>query len=207
MYLYEESASNQKYKNLANIRRGEYEDVENKIKTLEPTYSVNIKNIDTQKNILKSGVITIGARNFLIAYNINVNTKSLEKAKIIAKNIRESSGGLDSVKSIAWYIKEYKTIQISCNLTNYKKTSLHKLYETCKREARSLSIKTTGSELIGLIPKEAILEVGRYYYRYAFKEKGCAGYNDEELILLAIEKLGLNSVRKFDKKNILENNI
>ena len=211
VYLYEEAAKTPERKNLANIRAGEYEGLPEKLKDPEwkPDYGEPIFNE-------KSGATVIGAREFLIAYNINLNTKDRRLAHEIALNIREKGrakrdkdgkiirdengkalkvpGKLKAVKAVGWYIDEYGIAQISVNLINYKITPLYKLFEVCRNEARKLGLRVTGSELVGLIPKEAMLEVGRYYLE---KQGRCPGVPEEDLIMIAVTSLGMDQLYPF----------
>ena len=211
VYLYEEAAKKPERKNLANIRAGEYEGLPEKLKDPEwkPDYGEPVFNE-------KSGATVIGAREFLIAYNINLNTKDRRLAHEIALNIREKGrakrdkdgkiirdengkalkvpGKLKAVKAVGWYIDEYGIAQISVNLINYKITPLYKLFEVCRNEARKLGLRVTGSELVGLIPKEAMLEVGRYYLE---KQGRCPGVPEEDLIMIAVTSLGMDQLYPF----------
>jgi len=219
VYLYEEAAKKPERKNLANIRAGEYEGLPEKLKLPEwaPDYGEPIFNP-------KSGATVIGAREFLIAYNINLNTRDRKLAHEIALNLRESGrpkkdkdgkvikdengntvmtlGKFKCVKAVGWYIEDYGVAQISINFTNYKVSPPHFVYEEAIKEAEKLGIRVTGSELVGLIPKEALLMAGRYYLE---KQGKSPGVPEEELIRIAILSLGLNDVAPFDpQKKIIE---
>lgn len=210
-YLYEEAAKSTERKNLANIRAGEYEGLKEKLKDprWQPDFGTSLFN-ET------SGAIVIGAREFLIAYNVNLNTRDKKLAHEIALNIRESGrpkkdkngniirnksgktinvpGKFKNLKAVGWYIDEYKMAQISMNLTNYKTTPIHLAVEEIKKEARKLGLLVTGSELVGLIPKAAMLEAGRYYLK---KQNKSCGVPEEELIRVAVESLGLSHLGPF----------
>ncbi len=219
VYLYEEAARKPERKNLANIRSGEYEGLPEKLKDPEwqPDYGPAIFNP-------KSGATVIGAREFLIAYNINLNTRDKRLAHEIALNLREAGrakrnesgqiirdadgrpvmipGKFKYVKAVGWYIEDYGCAQISINLTNYKISPPHLVFEEAIKEAEKLGLRVTGSEVVGLIPKEALLMAGRYFLE---KQGKSPGVPEEELIYVAIRSLGLNDVAPFDpKKKIIE---
>ncbi len=219
VYLYEEAAQKPERKNLANIRKGEYEGLPEKLKEPEwaPDYGESVFNS-------KSGATVIGAREFLIAYNINLNTRDRKLAHDIALNIRESGrakrdkegniirdaegnaimtpGKFQAVKAVGWYIEDYGIAQISINFNNYKLTPPHIVFDQVAKEAEKLGLRVTGSELVGLIPKEALLMAGRYYLE---KQAKSPGLPEEELIRTAVISLGLNDVAPFDpKKKIIE---
>jgi len=220
VYLYENSATNPSRKNLADIRSGEYEGLEEKMKNpdWEPDFGPKTFNP-------KSGATVIGARDFLIAYNVNLNTKSAKLANEIAFDIRENGrpvkdpqtgkliknqqgeilrtlGTCKSLKAIGWYIDEYGQAQVSMNLTNMMETPLHKAFEECRKSADRLGLVVTGSELVGLVPKKALLDAGVYFMK---KQNRSLGISEEELIDLAIQSLGLNSLALFDpQKRIIE---
>ncbi len=211
VYLYEEAAKKPERRNLANVRKGEYEGLAEKLKDPEwkPDYGKPVFN-------KKAGATVIGAREFLIAYNVNLNTRDRRLAQEIAFNIREKGrakrdkegkiirdengkvikvpGKLKAVKAVGWYIDEYGIAQISINLTNYKITPLYKLFEACRKEARKIGLRVIGSELVGLIPKEALLQTGRYYLE---KQGKCPGQPEEELIRTAVRSLGMDQLYPF----------
>lgn len=203
VYLYEKAATEDKRKNLSNIRRGEYENLREKIKDPDwkPDYGEPLFNE-------KSGATVIGARNFLIAYNVNLNTKDKKIAQTIAEKIRESGtliendngskkripGKLKKTKAIGWYVDEYGAAQVSLNLTDYRITPPHKAFEEIRKEASKLKVRVTGSEVVGLIPREAIIMAGKYYLEKQGKSKGVP---EKEIIFNAIRSLGLNEVTEF----------
>ena len=221
IFMYEKSAANKDRENLSNIRSGEYENMQKKIQTPEwkPDYG-NTFNAN-------SGVTAIGAREFLIAYNVNLNTNDKKIATDIALDIRESgrakrnkkgeilrdkngkmlkvAGKFKHCKAVGWYLEQYETTQISINLTNYKKTSLHKVFEEIRKQARKRGVRVTGSEIVGLIPMNAMLEAGKYYLK---KQKQSTGIPNMDIINIAIKSLGLNEISKFDiNSKIIENRI
>lgn len=219
VYLYEEAARKPERKNLANIRSGEYEGLPEKLKDPEwiPDYGPSVFNP-------QSGATVIGAREFLIAYNINLNTRERRLAHEIALNLREAGrakrdesgqimrdaegrpimmpGKFKYVKAVGWYIEDYGCAQISINLTNYKMSPPHLVFEEAIKEAEKLGLRVTGSEVVGLIPKEALLMAGRYFLE---KQGKSPGVPEEELIHVAIRSLGLNDVAPFEpRKKIIE---
>lgn len=217
-YLYEYAASADYRRNLADIRSGEYEGFAAKITKPEwkPDYGTAFNE--------KSGATVIGARDFLIAYNVNLNTTSTRRANAVAFDIREKGrqkkdangknvkdangeavwepGLLKSVKAIGWYIEEYGVAQISINLTNMNVTPLHVLFDTANERATARGLRVTGSELVGLVPLQAILEAGKYFLR---KQKRSTGVSEAELIKIAVKSLGLDELGPFDpQKKIIE---
>jgi len=219
VYLYEEAAQKPERKNLATIRQGEYEGLAEKLKDPEwaPDYGKPVFNP-------KSGATVIGAREFLIAYNINFNTKDRRLAHEIALNIREKgrakrdkngniirdaegkaikvSGKFKEIKAVGWYVEDYGIAQLSINFTNYKISPPHIVFDEVIKEAEKLGLRVTGSELVGLIPKEAMLMAGRHYLKKQGKNPGVP---EEELIRTAAISLGLNDVAPFDPaKKIIE---
>lgn len=211
VYMYEEAATKPERKSLPNIRKGEYEGLPEKLKDPEwlPDYGKPTFNP-------KSGAYVIGAREFLIAYNVNLNTKDKKLANNIAKRIRENGytlkdekgekiqipGLLSHVRAIGWYIDEYEIAQISINLTNYKKTPLWKVFETCVEEAAKDGLRVTGSEIVGLVPKDALIETGRYFLK---KQRKNTGIPEREIVHIAVKSLGLSDVQKFEpEKKVIE---
>jgi glutamate formiminotransferase/formiminotetrahydrofolate cyclodeaminase len=219
VYLYEEAAQKPERRNLANIRVGEYEGLPEKLKEPEwaPDYGEPVFNP-------RSGATVIGAREFLIAYNINLNTRDRRLAHEIALNLRESGraqrdadsnivrdaegravnvpGRFKHVKAVGWYIEDYGIAQISINFTNYHLSPVHLVFDEACREAEKLGLRVTGSELVGLIPLEALLMAGRYYLERQGKSSGVP---EEELIRTAVISLGLNDVSQFDpEKKVIE---
>jgi len=160
VYLYEEAATTPERKNLENIRRGEYENFFEKIK--QPEWKPDF---GPQEMNPKSGATVIGARNFLIAYNVNLATDNIEIANKIAKAIRFSSGGYRYVKAIGVNLKERGIVQVSMNLTDFNKTPIYRVFETIKAEAERYGVNVIGSEIIGLVPAKALFDVADYYLR------------------------------------------
>ena len=222
VFLYEYSATTDIRRNLANIRSGEYELMNKKIKKRDW-----LPDFGPAKFNEKAGVTAIGVRDFLIAYNVNINTSDRKKATDIALDIREqgrakrdqkgkilrdSKGGiikvpgkLKSVKAVGWYIDEYNQAQVSMNLTNYKITSIHKAFEEVRKAASKRGLRVTGSEIVGLIPKEAILESGIFYLK---KQKSLISIPEKDIIDCAIISLGLNDISDFNSdKAIIENSL
>lgn len=219
VYLYEEAAKKPERENLANIRQGEYEGLAEKLKDPQwaPDYGQPVFNPS-------AGATVIGAREFLIAYNINLNTRDRKIAQEIASYLRESGrvkkdkngqivydrqgqpvkipGKFKAVKAVGWYIDEYQIAQISINLTNYKITPPHVVFDEACLVAQKMGVRVTGSELVGLIPKEALLLAGSYYLE---KQGKSPGVPEKELIRLAVRSLGLNDIVPFDPaKKIIE---
>ena len=220
VYLYEHAATAPHRKNLASVRAGEYEGIPKKINKSEwtPDYGPSVFNAQT-------GNIAISARNFLVAYNINLNTNSVRKANAVAFDVRESGrlkrkrdtgevevdengqpiktpGSCKAVKAIGWYIEEYGCAQISMNLTNIDITPVHVVFDEVSKSAKSRGLEVTGSELIGLIPLNAMLDAGRHYLE---QKKLPATDTASELINIAIETFGLNELAPFNpKERIIE---
>ncbi len=207
VYLYEDAAKSTERRNLENIRKGEYEGLEEKLKYWKPDYGPTEYN----DKVRKSGATVIGSRFFLIAYNVNLNTRDVSIANEIAKKVRESGsmiidesgkkkrvpGILKYVKAIGVELNEYNITQVSLNLTNYKATAIHKVFETIKAQAKEYGVAATGSEVIGLVPKESMVEGGAFY----------TGNNSgDNLIEAAMEHLGLSQLNTFEpEKKIIEN--
>lgn len=221
-YLYEYAQPNQERNNLSVIRAGEYEGFFEKIKI--PLWAPDYGPAEMNPT---AGATVIGARDFLIAYNVNLNTKSTRIANRIAFDVREAGrvkregnpysgkimnddngepiripGKLKSVKAIGWYIEEYKMAQISMNLTNYKISPLHIAFEETRMSADERGVRVTGSELVGLIPLQPLLDAGRYFLE---KQGLSTGVSEADLIDCSIRSMGLNELGIFDpKKKIIE---
>ena len=205
VYLYGYAATSLARKDLAFIRSGEYEHIAIKLQNTPPDYGTNVYN----ELVKKSGAISIGARNYLIAYNVNLATKDVSVAKEIAELIRQSgknnsgNGMFKALKAIGWYIEEYGKSQISMNLEDYKKTPLYVVYETIVAEAKKRGIKVTGSEIIGLVPKDLMLDTAKFYLNR--QGKITLGMSTKDIINVAVENLGLNDLTPFNmNERILE---
>lgn len=211
VYLYEAAAKKPERQNLATIRAGEYEGFFQKITDPEwkPDFGPAVMNA-------QSGATVIGARDFLVAYNVNLNTVSERKANSVAFDVREAGrvmkkgetilrdengealrepGKLKCVKGIGWFIEEYGIAQVSMNLTNLQVTSLHEAFEACCESATRRGMRVTGSELVGLVPKNVMLEAGRYFLK---KQGRSTGVSEKELIFIAVKSLGLDELTPFD---------
>ena len=204
VYMYEYAATSEERRSLANIRVGEYEGLPEKLK--DPNWKPDYGPCEFNA---KAGATVIGAREFLIAYNVNLNTRDRKLAHKIAKTIREKGykkkdehgnkiqvpGTLKAVRAVGWYIDEYGFAQVSMNLVNYKITPPHVAFEECRRVANELGLRVLGSELVGLIPKEPMLMAGRYYLE---KQGKCPGVPEEELIHIAVLSMGLDQLGPFN---------
>ncbi len=215
VYLYEEAQSDKKRSNLSVIRNGEYEGFFKKIKLPEWKPDFGPDEFDA-----KRGATVIGARDFLVAYNINLNTTSTRRANAIAFDVREAGrvmregdpltgkivtnpdgtpksipGSLKAVKAIGWYIEQYGIAQISMNLTNINTTPVHVAFDEVNKKATERGIRVTGSELVGLIPLKAMLDAGRYFLK---KQKRSTGVSEAELIKIAVKSLGLDELTPFN---------
>ncbi len=202
VYLYEEAQPNKERSNLSIIRAGEYEGFFKKIK--EPKWKPDFG--PAEFDSARGGTV-IGARDFLVAYNINLNTTSTRRANAIAFDVREAGrniekdgkkinmpGSLKYVKAIGWYIEEYGIAQISINLTNINKTPVHIAFDECCKKADARGIRVTGSELVGLIPLQAMTDAGKYFLQ---KQQRSIGVSDKELIKIAIKSMGLDELGTF----------
>lgn len=201
VYLYEEASLNPERKMLRQIRSGEYEGIKNKI--FKPEWKPDF---GPQEFVEKSGATVTGSRFFLVAYNVNIlGTK--EQAHKIALNVREqgrsedSPGRLKAVKGIGWYVNEYNMAQVSMNLDNYKITPPHIAFEECAKDARDMNLAVCGSELVGLIPLEAMLMAAEYY----IQKENLFILDEMQKIRLVIDRLGLSSISAFiPEKRIIE---
>ncbi|GAB6281756.1 MAG: glutamate formimidoyltransferase [Ignavibacterium sp.] len=215
VYLYEEAARHPSRKNLSDIRKGEYEGLEQKLKDPDwfPDFGTNAFNP-------KLGAIVTGARFFLIAYNVNLKTTDVKYAKEIAEIIRESgrlkrdengniikidgkavreSGRLKYVKAMGVSLEKYNITQVSINLTNYTVTPLHIVYEEVKKEAERLGVEVWGSEIVGLVPLDALLHAGKFYATLLGKSNELEINDEKALVDLAIKKLDLRNLNPFHK--------
>jgi glutamate formiminotransferase/formiminotetrahydrofolate cyclodeaminase len=219
VYLYEHAATKPERRNLANVRAGEYEGLEEKLK--DPKWQPDFGPAKFRSG---AGATVIGVREFLIAYNINLNTRDTRIAKDLAFTIREKGrvkrdgsrkivrdengkalrvpGRFKECKAVGWYMEDFGRAQISINFTNYKITPPHLVVDECTRLAEEIGARVTGSELVGLIPLEAMLQAGRHYLK---KQGKTTGVPESELIHIAILSLGLNDLYPFEKeKKIIE---
>ena len=222
VYLYEKAARSPDRSNLSIIRAGEYEAFSDKIKQPEwkPDFGPAVFNA-------KSGATAIGAREFLVAYNVNLNTKAIRRATSVAFDVRENGrvktedgtpsgkpvldangepmrvpGMLKHIKAIGWYVEEYGIAQVSMNLTNIEETPLHAAFDACAESAAKRGLRATGSEVVGLLPKKCLVDAGRYFLR---KQQWSEGASEEDLIDIAIRSMGLNELKPFDpKEKIIE---
>jgi glutamate formiminotransferase / formiminotetrahydrofolate cyclodeaminase len=214
VYCYENAAFEDKRTSLANCRSGEYEGLKKKLEdaSWKPDFGPAIFNN-------RSGATAVGARDFLVAFNVNLNTTSVRRANAIAYDVREKGklvrdgdpnegkiimdekgekvmlpGSLKSVKAIGWYIEEYDFAQISMNLTDISVTPVHIAFDEVCRKADARGVRVTGSELVGLIPLKAMLDAGKYFLE---KQQRSAGVSDDELIKIAVRSMGLNDINVF----------
>jgi glutamate formiminotransferase / formiminotetrahydrofolate cyclodeaminase len=204
VFLYENAATRPERRNLANIRSSEYEGLAEKM-TLpdwQPDFGQPVFNP-------KSGATVIGARDFLIAYNVNLNTKNVDIANAIAADVRESGrmvvgengvkyrqkGALKAVKAIGWFIEEYGVAQVSMNLTDIHTTPLHKAFDAVCESANKYGVRVTGSELIGLLPKRVLTEAGRFFLQ---KQNENTDVDESELLFWAVKTLGLGELAPFE---------
>ena len=218
VYLYASAAATPERNNLADVRQGEYEALSERMKNgFKPDYGPSTFNA-------RSGATVIGARPFLLAYNINLNTRSKKLANEIALNIREAgrakrdesgaiikdsagvtvkmSGSLKACKAVGWYVDEYKRAQISINLVDYHQTSLEKAFDECCKQANQLGLRVTGSEIVGMLPLEPLLQAGKHYLA---KQGRITGVTESELVSTAILSLGLSEIAPFDpEKKVIE---
>jgi glutamate formiminotransferase/formiminotetrahydrofolate cyclodeaminase len=229
VYLYEYSAKKPERKLLPDIRVGEYEALPDKLGKAEwkPDFGPNAWN----EKVKRTGVTVMGAREFLIAYNINLNTQEKKYASDIALEIRETGrlmrdpgptpfyqdgtivmdedgnklrkdGMFKNVKAVGWMIEEYGIAQISINLTNYKVTPPHEVFDACSRLAEERGLRVTGSEVVGLVPLEALLMAGRHYLEKQYRSQGVP---EQDLVHIAVKSLGLDDLGPFDPdKKIIE---
>ena len=219
-YFYENAAKETKRVNLANCREGEYEGLKNKL--VDPNWKPDFGPAEFNENVAKTGVTAISARDFLVAYNVNLNTTSSRRANAIAFDIREAGrlkregdpitgklvsdengeplrtpGKFKSVKGIGWYIEEYGIAQISYNLTNISITSMHKAFDETVKAADKRGIRVTGSELVGLVPLKAMIDAADYFL---LKQERSLGISEAEKIKIAVKSLGLDDLKPFNSQ-------
>ncbi len=212
VYLYEHAASRPERRNLADVRAGEYEGLTAKL--ADPEWAPDFGPTEFNPT---TGATVIGARKFLIAYNVNLNTRSRKLAHDIALDVREAgrlardaagkvirdadgkkqrkAGRLQATKAVGWYIDEYQRAQVSINLVDFDVTPPHRAFDVIAEEARKRGLRVTGSELVGLIPLEAMLQAGRHYLE---RQRQSTGLPDRQLIETAIQSLGLREISEFD---------
>ena len=222
VYCYENAAFNEKRKNLAYCRSGEYEGLSGKLRNDEwkPDFGPARFNV-------RAGAIAVGARDFLVAYNINLNTTSIRRANAIAFDVREKGrekrrgntltgeiirdeqgkplmipGSLKAVRGMGWFIKEFGIAQVSLNITSISIAPVHMVYEEVFRKAESRGVRVTGSEIIGLVPLKVMLDAGKYFLK---KQQRSSGVPDNELIKIAVKSLGLDDLYPFNpQEKIIE---
>ncbi len=220
IYLYEHAATRPERHNLADVRAGQYEGLEKRL--ADPRWAPDFGPAVFNR---RAGATAVGARAFLVAYNVNLNTTSTRRANAVAFDVREQGrilqdppltgrvvhdekgqplrlpGSLEGVKAIGWFIEEYGIAQISMNITNLSVTPLHEAFDEVCRKAAVRGLRVTGSELVGLVPLEAVLDAGRHFLR---KQHRSLGVSDSELIKIAVRSMGLDELSPFapDKKII-----
>lgn len=219
-YCYEASALRPERRNLAVCRAGEYEALPEKLAHTDTAPDFGARHFD--EGVARTGATTVGARDFLIAVNFNLNTTSTRRANAIAFDVREKGrpvregnpitgkiikdaegnpvmrpGTLKATKAIGWYIEEYGIAQVSMNITDISVTPLHVAFDEVCRKADARGVRVTGTEIVGLVPKRALLEAGRYFLRKQHRSTGIA---EEEIIRLAVKSMGLDDLKPFDPK-------
>lgn len=221
VFLYESAATKPERKNLATVRAGEYEGMAKKLTQAEWKPDFGPTQVPT------AGVTAVGARDFLIAYNVNLNTTSVRRANSVAFDIREKgrikregnpitgkvvkdengndvriAGSCKGVKAIGWFIEEYGVAQISMNITDTNATSLEKAFEECRKSANNRGLRVTGSELVGLVPLKVLLDAGKYFLK---QQNRSLGISESEIIKIAVKSLGLDELTPFDpQQKIIE---
>lgn len=209
VFLYERAASTPERRNLATVRAGEYEGLAEKLK--QPAWKPDFGPTAFQP---RTGAVACGARDFLVAFNANLNTTSTRRANAIAYDVREKGrkdpqdaskwtpGTLKAVKAIGWYIEEYGVCQVSMNLTDVSVTPLHAAFDEVARAAERRGVRVTGGELVGLVPLRTLLDAGRHFLR---KQQRSTGVSDRELIKIAVRSMGLDELAPFDpQKKVIE---
>lgn len=217
VYCYENAALSEERRNLANNRAGEYEGLPKKL--ADPHWKPDFGPAEFNEKVALTGAIAVGARDFLVAYNINLNTTSVRRANAVAFDIREKGrpvregnpvtgkirkdengkeiwtpGSLKACKAIGWFIEEYGVAQVSINLTNISITPVHVAFEEACTKAQQRGMRVTGSELVGLIPLKALTDAGKYFLR---KQQRSVGVSEQELVRIAIKSLGLDDLKPF----------
>ncbi len=218
VYCYEYAAFEEKRCNLANCRQGEYEGLPKKL--VNPEWSPCFGPVSFTESVKKSGATAIGARDFLVAVNYNLNTTSIRRANAIAFDVREKGrpkregnpitgkiikdnegntinipGTLKATKAIGWYIPEYGIAQVSMNLTDISVTPLHIAFDEVSRCAQNRGIRVSGCEIVGLVPKKVLIDAGKYYLE---KQHRSVGISEEEIIKIAVKSMGLDDLKPFN---------
>jgi len=225
VYCYENAAFIEERRNLATNRAGEYEGLHKKL--VDPRWKPDFGPAEFNEKVALTGAIAVGARDFLVAYNVNLNTTSVRRANAVAFDIREkgrpvregnlvtgkirkdengkeiwTSGSLKACKAIGWFIEEYGIAQVSINLTNISITPVHVAFEESCLKAQERGMRVTGSELVGLIPLKAMTDAGKYFLR---RQQRSVGVSEKELVKIAIKSLGLDDLKPFNpKEKIIE---
>jgi glutamate formiminotransferase / formiminotetrahydrofolate cyclodeaminase len=225
VYCYENAAFSDERRNLANNRSGEYEGLPKKL--IDPHWKPDFGPAEFNDKVALTGATAVGARDFLVAYNVNLNTTSVRRANAVAFDIREKGrpvregnpitgkikkdesgkdiwipGSLKACKAIGWFIEEYGIAQVSINLTNISITPVHVAFEEACLKAQDRGMRVTGSELVGLIPLKALTDAGKYFLR---KQQRSVGVSEEELVKIAVKSLGLDDLKPFNpKEKIIE---
>jgi glutamate formiminotransferase/formiminotetrahydrofolate cyclodeaminase len=225
VYCYENAAFTEERRNLANNRAGEYEGLPAKL--VDPNWNPDFGPAEYNEKVALTGAIAVGARDFLVAYNVNLNTTSVRRANAVAFDIREKGrpvregnpvtgkikkygngkeiwtpGSLKACKAIGWFIEEYGIAQVSINLTNISITPVHVAFEEACLKAQDRGLRVTGSELVGLIPLKAMTDAGKYFLH---RQQRSVGVSEEELVRIAIKSLGLDDLKPFNpKEKIIE---
>ena len=214
VYCYENAAKSPERRNLANVRAGEYEGLPKKLSNPQwkPDFGPAVF-------VPKTGAVAIGARDFLVAYNINLNTTSTRRANALAFDIREKGrpmregnpitgkivkdekgepvmipGSLKACKAIGWFIEEYGIAQVSINLTNISITPVHIAFEEACKKAAERGLRVSGSEIVGLVPKKVLIDAGKYFLK---KQNRSLGIHEEEIIKIAVKSMGLDDLKPF----------
>ena len=209
VYLYENVASEEKRRNLANCREGEYEGLKDKLSSAD--WKPDFGPAEFNESVARSGAVAVGARDFLIAVNFNLNTTSTRRANAIAFDVREKGrvlregnpitgkivmlpGTLKGTKAIGWFIGEYGIAQVSMNITNLSDTPLHVAFDEVSNKAHKRGLRVTGLEIVGLVPKKAIIDAGNYYLA---KQGRSLGIIEAEIVKIAIKSMGLDDLKPF----------
>jgi glutamate formiminotransferase/formiminotetrahydrofolate cyclodeaminase len=218
VYLYENAATQEIRRNLANCREGEYECLKDRVTSEE--WRPDFGPMEFNESVARSGAIAVGARDFLIAVNFNLNTTSTRRANAVAFDVREKGrplrdgnpitgkivldekgepvtqpGTLKGTKAIGWYIAEYGIAQVSMNITNLSQTPLHIAFDEVSDKAQKRGLRVTGLEIVGLVPKKAIIDAGKYYLA---KQRRSLGVAESEIVKIAIKSMGLDDLKPFN---------